>query len=162
MREIALSRGKVAFVDDSDYEFLNQHKWSALHPSKTRWYAVRRDGERLIYMHHVLLPDVPKPLERDHEDGNGLNNQRHNLRILTHRRNALNTALRADNKTGLRGVHFDKQTGKYRASIRVNGITTNFPRRSTREEAAMDYDCAAIAANGEFAKPNMLKGTLAE
>lgn len=45
MKEIPLTQGKVASVDDCDYEYLNQWKWHPLKSGKT-FYAVRNSGSR--------------------------------------------------------------------------------------------------------------------
>ena len=56
MKEIPLTQGKVALVDNSNYDWLNQWKWCA-HWERGRWYAVRamprdEDGkQRMIRMH---------------------------------------------------------------------------------------------------------------
>jgi hypothetical protein len=46
VKEIVLSKGKknqrIALVDDADYDFLSQWKWSASLESRgTKWYAIR-------------------------------------------------------------------------------------------------------------------------
>ena len=94
MTEIKLTQGKVALVDDEDFEYLNQWKWHA-HKEYQTYYALRQSysefGKRTIQrMHHVVLGKPTSGLECDHRDGNGLNNQRDNLRIVTKRQNAQN------------------------------------------------------------------------
>lgn len=90
MREIVLSKNKVALVDDADYDFLSQWKWCASLESRgTKWYAIRwsrksehGDGKKFkIRMHRVLMGLPPKDdsIVVDHKDRNGLNNQRDNL-----------------------------------------------------------------------------------
>ena len=96
MREIILSEGsknqRIALVDDADYEFLSQWKWSASLESRgTKWYAIRwsqksehGEGKRFKIRMHCALMSVPPKSETlvvDHRDGNSLNNQRGNLEI---------------------------------------------------------------------------------
>lgn len=112
MREIVLTGkkypNKVALVDDEDYDFLSQWKWHAI-PSHTKlvWartmYAIRTrskdeldltTGEILrhgtkVRMHNAIM-NPPDGLEVDHEDHNGLNNQRFNLSVKTHEENMRN------------------------------------------------------------------------
>jgi hypothetical protein len=94
MKEIQLSKGKVALVSDQDYEFLSQWKWCASNESRgTKWYAIRwsrksEHGEGKPYkirMHRVLMGLPPKDdsVVVDHKDRNGLNNQRENLEMIT-------------------------------------------------------------------------------
>ena len=89
MREIQLTRGKVALVDDEDFERLSSHKWYA-DPIRHTYYAkrsVRRPDGRWtsLYMHHEILGIDGKnvEIETDHVDRDGLNNQRDNLRVAT-------------------------------------------------------------------------------
>lgn len=84
MREIKLTRGKVAIVDDEDYERLAAFKWHA-YPSPSTFYAKRstpkiEGPQKTIYMAREVMRT-----ERfvDHRDGNGLNNQKYNLRPTT-------------------------------------------------------------------------------
>ena len=86
MREIPLTRGKAAIVDDEDYESLSLHHWSC---SKTG-YAMRgfREGGKMVYlkMHHAILG---KPLQGyvvDHINGDRLDNRRCNLRLCAQQR----------------------------------------------------------------------------
>ena len=87
MKTIPLTQGKVAIVDDEDYEELMKHKWYANKRPDGRWYAVRRGpllgGRRkTIYMHRALMAGA-SPLQVDHINGDGLDNRRANLRLVT-------------------------------------------------------------------------------
>lgn len=55
----------------------------------------------------------------DHIDGNGLNNSAANLRAVNEWENATNQGLRKDNKSGLAGVGWQKQLGKWYANGRI-------------------------------------------
>jgi hypothetical protein len=95
-KEIILTRGKVAIVDDEDFKYLNQYKWYASKiPKYDLWYAnrttsLKKEGFRKdIGMHRVIMNPPPKMFV-DHIDHNGLNNQRSNLRIVTQRQNNQN------------------------------------------------------------------------
>ena len=101
MKEVPLSKGFVALVDDADYERVMQHEWYASLESRgTKWYAIRwakkSDPERTsdqpvkIRMSRWLL-GMPKWVEGgpvvDHRDSDGLNNQRGNFRVVTQSKN---------------------------------------------------------------------------
>ena len=87
MKTIPLTQGKVALVDDEDYEELMKYKWYARKAPNGLWYAVRSvhlSGGRWkrISMHRFLMAG-DSPLEVDHINGDGLDNRRANLRLVT-------------------------------------------------------------------------------
>ncbi len=122
-KTIKLTEGYEAVVDDQDFERLNAHEWKAFVNRKktSRVYARRYEycpSPRKItcfYMHReVLGADCDQV---DHIDGNGLNNQRHNLREATYNQNAHNVGKRRDNKSGVKGVFWEKRRAKWVAKL---------------------------------------------
>lgn len=94
MKTITLTQNQVALVDDDIFNYLNQFKWFAKKHHST-FYAVRNirkeNGKQTaLYLHHLVIGKPIKPLEIDHIDLNGLNNQRTNLQIVTHQQNRQN------------------------------------------------------------------------
>jgi hypothetical protein len=51
MKQIPLSNGKFALVDDEDFEYLNQWKWSY----SGHGYAHRLQSGKTVYMHREIL-----------------------------------------------------------------------------------------------------------
>lgn len=93
MKKIQLTQGKVAIVDDDDYDELIKYKWyaHAMGRKKIFYYAVRHDTQhKLIRMHDTILQHTAKSLVVDHIDGDSLNNRRNNLRLVTPRQNCQN------------------------------------------------------------------------
>ena len=156
MKEIPLTRGKVALVDDEDFEQLFQFQWYA-DLIRGRWYVMRiaglRGRKRRIYMHRDIL-GIPLGVEVDHKDGNGLNNQRYNLRPATHAQNLQNRGKPSSNTSGYKGVSWFKRDGKWRACIGVDGRVIHLGYYDTAEEAARAYNEAAPKYHGKFAKLN--------
>lgn len=155
MKSIPLTRGMVAIVDDSDYEFLSRWKWNALTGKSGKFYAVRteRIGKRrcCVLMHRVIAGAVDEE-EVDHRDRCTLNNQRSNLRICTRSQNVQNAGVRSDNRSGFKGVY--PCYGKWRSQIRLNGKPKYLGSFPTAFQAALAYDSAAVERFGEFALTN--------
>lgn len=86
----------------------------------------------------------------DHKDRNPLNNQRSNLRSATGSQNRHNCGLPSTNTTGVKGVWFDRKTGKYRAQIRVKGERFSLGYFDTLEEAAAAVQHKREELMGEF------------
>jgi len=142
MKQITLTRGKAALVDDDMYIYLNQWKWHAIKGRNT-FYAARhiiRNGKRgYITMQHDVLSDK-KGFIIDHIDQNGLNNLRRNLRRVNIRGNSLNSCQYKNNKSGFRGVY--KHRKSWRADKTVYGHTIHLGSFQTKEDAAMAYIAA--------------------
>lgn len=161
MRLIPLTQGKYAMVDDADYEWLNQWKWH-IRRDGNRIYAVRAHyvkggkGKRIHVPMHRLIMDFPDS-HVDHIDGNGLNNQRSNLRPCTQQENLMNSHS-AQGNCKYKGVYWDKHLNKYRPRIRVNKKLISLGLYDCPRKAALVYDKAALNYFGEFARPNFENG----
>lgn len=143
MKEIKLTQGKVALVDDEDFEQLNQFKWSACKNGNT-FYATNNFHNTLynfIYSLHRLIllsPDFPAPGKTvDHIDGNGLNNQKSNLRIVTHRQNMQNLHIKTTSKYP--GVSWHNASKKWQAAIMIEGKQFHLGIFDSEEKAYEAY-----------------------
>src|SRR5688500_3483537 len=104
MKEIRLTKGLIAKVDDDDYEWLSKYKW---HASKhcEKWYAKGHLGAHAnVYMHRLILELSKTNDVCDHKDGDGLNNQRSNLRKCTRSENQRNKRKRHNSKSSYKGI----------------------------------------------------------
>lgn len=115
------------------------------------YIAVRIDGRkyqahRLAWLYeHGSLPPI-----LDHINGNKGDNRIANLRPATNAQNCQNRGRRADNESGLKGVSFDKATGKWRANGGANGKWKSLGRFPTAEAAAAAYSAFVESNHGEF------------
>lgn len=157
-----------ALVDDSDYESLIKHTWSVHHKGNTSYAVTKVDGKQ-IKMHRMILGLTDPKIFTDHEDGNGLNNQKYNIRECSNSENQKNKI----KKTGLskyKGVTWitrrykrkSKSTGemimhessKWEATIKTTEKYVYLGRFINEIDAAKAYDAAAKIHHGEFAKLN--------
>ena len=120
MKLIKLTQGKVAIVDDEDYEWLNQWKWYC----NAQGYAVReqsvgKNKSKMIRMHR-LINKTQEGYDTDHIDRNRLNNKRNNLRTVNHKENMFNLSMAKNNMSGHRGVNWHKESKKWRAYLQIN------------------------------------------
>lgn len=148
--EILLTRGLVTLVDDEDAEWLGQWKWHASSRVDGRAYAVRQlSPKRGLLMHRAIMrPDAG--IFIDHIDGNGLNNQRANLRYATNTENLRNRRMAKSNKCGYKGVSL--HGNRFRAQISADGRWFFIGSFKTPEEAHAAYCGAARRLHGEFAR----------
>jgi hypothetical protein len=142
MKQIPLTQNKVALVDDDTYEAIGSLKWYAL-KDKQRWYAGRAVGSgirAIMRMHHCIVGQPLNNDEVDHIDGDGLNNQRSNLRIVSKRLNQGNQINRINPKSSKYvGVSFRKATGRWEAGLKINNKRKHLGYFFSEQEAHEAY-----------------------
>lgn len=88
----------------------------------------------------------------DHKNLNKSDDRWDNLRCATRQQNMANRRALRNNKSGLKGVSWNKPTGRWLAQIQVNGKVKNLGRFLNKEAAHRAYLDAAELAFGEFAR----------
>ena len=90
----------------------------------------------------------------DHINGNRADNRLANLREATHSENLCNRGKARNNKTGYKGVFFERNCTKnpFMARIGINGKPTYLGHFPTPELAYEAYCKKAVELHGEFAK----------
>jgi hypothetical protein len=150
IKEIKLTQGKVAIVDDEDYAWLNQWKWCY----STAGYAIRAiriNGKRkTIFMHRIILK-TPNDLFTDHINRNKLDNRRENLRICTASQNKANQSAQHNNTSGKKGVTWQKDIQRWKAQINFKQKIIYLGDFKDIEEAARAYAKKSFELFGEFA-----------
>jgi len=156
MKNIPLTQGFVALVDDADYDRVSAHKWSAT-KTKSTVYGIRKVktcvGRSTSQLLHRFIMSVTDPeIHVDHEDHNGLNCQRHNLRKCVRGENDGNRR-KTRGSSQYRGVSWSKNKGTWRACITIER-TVHLGYFTDEVQAALTYDVAARSRFGAFANCN--------
>ena len=151
------ARGRVALVDDEDYELVSQYRWFVLEQIRNGRthgpYAIANTGhgrrnQRPVLM-HKFLTGWP---QTDHRNHDGLDNRRSNLRPATNGQNHANERPSTGFSSAYKGVHWARRERGWVARIRVgNGKRLHVGTFKSEIDAARAYDVAALAAWGEYA-----------
>ncbi len=154
MREIMITNGKVALVDDEDYERVVERKWYAAF-RKRRWYVHATSNPRISLHGFILGEDRDRQI--DHINLDGLDNRRSNLRFCTTSQNCANQSkYRGAYSSSFKGVSLRLPENKWRAIIRFEGKLISLGSFDDEREAAKRYNEAAVAYFREFARLNDL------
>lgn len=162
--------GEFALIDAADYErvaiveFRNGLRWTG-RICDMAWHAARKKhttyasctlgGALDLRLHRVVL-DAKLGQLIDHRDHNGLNCCRSNLRLTTSQGNSANCRSSRDSSSQYKGVFRHRQSGKFEAAIRINGIKKHLGLFAVESDAAIAYNLAAAEAFGEFAFLNQV------
>lgn len=139
---------KQLIIDDEDYDLLSKFRFHVQKGTRT-FYAFTSNG---IAVHKLIINSDFV----DHINGNGMDNTRSNLRPCTRDQNNRNIKMSKNNKSGYKGVSFEKSRKKYVARICVNYKNIVIGRFETPKAAAKAYNEVAFREFGEFAKLNII------
>ena len=157
MKEIPLTQGKVAIVDDEDYEEASKYTW--WYSKKGYAVTTRRKslGRKNISMHILIAGKISEKVT-DHINGNKLDNRRENLRHVTLSQNSQNQKpIREGTSSRYKGVHWHKKTNKWISKICIEGKRYHLGCYENERDAAWVYNVWAESFFGEYARLNVLK-----
>ncbi len=155
-KEIELTKGYVALVDDKDCGEISKYKWFA-NSQRNKHYAARMVSQPNTRSMRVLMAreimDAPDDMVVDHINGNTMDNRRCNLRLCTSKENSQNKHA-VWGQVAYKGVYYIKQNKRYVAHCNKDGAQAYMGSFDTPEEAALVYNDFAREVFGEFAKLN--------
>lgn len=132
VKEIPLTRGLFAKVDEEDFDWLIKFSWQAHERHDKRcFYATSRGGIRM----HRLIMDCPEDFIVDHINGNGLDNRKCNLRIGSQSLNSVNR--KQTPGPYLRGAR--KKKNRWQAYIKIHGVQESIGYFGNEQEAHQAY-----------------------
>lgn len=155
MKEIKLTQGKIALVDDEDFKLFGHLKWRALKGRTGIWYAGREANGTTEYLHRVIMGSPPGILI-DHENKDGLNCQKYNLRKSTKSQNGANRRSARTSTSRYLGVSWCKVSKKWTTQMTVKKKPIRVGRYHSETEAAKAYNIAAVKHHGKFARLNIV------
>ena len=150
---IPLTRGYTAIIDDSDYPTVSQWKWLYVGSGYAGRFLWHDGTKSLLYLHRFLL-DAQPGQRVDHISGDRMDCRRANLRLATTRQNVQNRRCLAGTVSGMKGVCWHKNAGKWHVRISVDGTRLHLGYYTDLETSARLYDAAARQFFGAFARLN--------
>lgn len=150
-KELNLTQGQIALVDDWRFDEFNQWQWCAWYDPHTKgWYARRAEGkgkERKTILLHREVANTPQGMICDHVNHDTLDCQEHNLRNVTHSQNMMNKHFRLG-RLQERCIHPERHG--YRVIVQRDYKKVFSQRFHTLEEAIIARDEALKKYHGEF------------
>jgi hypothetical protein len=129
--------------------------WQSADPRFRDGYVKIKIDDSTYCAHRLawLLMTGAWPLDQvDHINGDRTDNRWLNLRLANNQQNRRNSKKHRNNTSGIKGVSWDKNAGKWRAHIRINYKLKALGRFDNIEDARDAYQAAIKAAYGEFAR----------
>lgn len=123
-----------------------------------RGYWVTQYKTKKALCHRIIWEmingKIPFGMEIDHISGNQSDNRISNLRLATPMQNKANTSKRSTNRSGYKGVQWNKKDRKFRALFIIGKENRFLGNYDCPVLAAEAYDREAIRVHGEFARLN--------
>ena len=154
MKQIVLTKARVAVVDDEDFSRLSITKWFAVDCAGSFYARTHIGGGKQEYMHRIVM-NAPRGMQVDHVNHDTLDNRKENLRLCTQSQNNANMRKPSGKwSSRYKGVTWHSKRRKWCAHGRVNGRYTHLGLFVTEEDAARAYDANARKQYGDFALVN--------
>lgn len=120
---VILNKNKTVKIDIGDLETIKSFDGNWImndsNPKRIE-YAYGSSSNKMVLMHRLIM-HPPSNKVVDHINGDGLDNRRSNLRVVTQAQNLQNRTMNRNNSSGVSGIYFDKHHCKWVARLRRNG-----------------------------------------
>jgi len=151
---VPLTKGYTAIIDADDAWLVCGWNWCA-NVFKNTVYAARGEvttGKKKTIALHRVITSAPDALHVDHRNGDGLDNRKSNLRLVTRSQNMSNRRVNQNNTSGFKGVSWNKRKSKWQSQIQQNRSRKRLGYFHTPEEAHAAYCEASARLHGEFGR----------
>lgn len=154
VKEVPLSRGLVALVDDDDYERVMKYKWcmGSRYPMRSVW--VKSEKQYKTVLLHRFILNLKQGEMCDHINRITTDARKCNLRVATNSQNQMNSPKCSGYSSRFKGVTWRKKKRKWEAGIMYNNKTIYLGYFKIEEDAARAYDKKAKELFGEYARLN--------
>jgi hypothetical protein len=154
---------KYAKISPQDAPLVLLQKWRATATKRignrsVNHYAVAcyvENGVKYNVKMHRLIMNPPEGMHVDHINGDGLDNRRENLRIVTPQQNCANSRKTIMGQSRFKGVAWCAGANKWRAYIAVDRKQQHLGLFADEIAAAEAYDKRAKEVWGEYARLNL-------
>lgn len=130
-----------AIIDLDDVDRCRDYRWS---------YDRYVRNISFVGMLHRFVMNCTDNMVVDHINGDTLDNRKSNLRICNISQNAMNQKTSTRNKSGHKGIFWEKSRNKWRATINIDKKQIMIGRYNTLEEAIQARRQAEIDYYGEY------------
>ena len=121
--EIETISGDIIFTDKEDYGLVRKYRWYI----NNAGYPEAKLGKKIFRLHRMILGldgEFSYDEVVDHINRNTLDNRKCNLRIVPQGDNARNRGVSSSNKSGVTGVHWNKEMKAWIATRSIKGKNT--------------------------------------
>lgn len=132
-------------LDLEDLEKVNKYYWH----KKPLGYMSSKKGKREIKLHRLIM-DAKDGEVVDHINHNPADNRKSNLRKVTHQQNMFNKVKYKNNKSGYKGVVWNKRDQKWVSRISINKKQVELGRFHSLEEAVKVRKEAEVKYYGDY------------
>jgi hypothetical protein len=155
MKHIELNNGKVALIDDDDYDRVSALKWKEVGGYAAHGY--KKNGKaHTVYMHRMIT-SAPLGMKVDHINHDALDNRKSNLRVCTHSQNHMNRVKLSGTSSLYKGVTWNKALRKWKAYISYQGKFRHIGYFDNEIHAAISYDLWSHDLFGQYALANFTR-----
>ncbi len=149
------NNGKDFYFDLDDYELIKDYYWMVTSEGYVET-NITEENNRRIKLHRFIMDVVDedwKKVQVDHIRGKESrnDNRKSNLRLVTISQNQMNRKTQNNSLSGVAGVGWNKQRGKWRARIKVNGKEKYLGEFTDFEDAVKARKEAEVKYFGEYA-----------